>query len=77
MSTEEYQTGYADGYSKGWNDAVDEGCEKPNEADELIRNLGFDPERFRTDGGAINHAKLRAAILNPDEYAGLKEGGAT
>lgn len=76
MTTEEYQIGYSDGYDKGWNEAIDDEREKPNEADELIRKLGFDPQRFRTEGGAINHEKLRAAILNPDEYAGLKEGGA-
>jgi hypothetical protein len=39
-----------------------------SEVDELIRNLGFDPEQFRTEAGFINHMKLRAAIQHPDEY---------
>lgn len=39
-----------------------------NEADDLIRNLGFDPEQFRTEAGFVNHMKLRAAIQHPDEY---------
>lgn len=47
---------------------------QPNEVDELIRAFGFDPGRFRTDGGTINHLKLKAAIRNPEEYAGLREG---
>ena len=42
---------------------------QPNEADDLLRRLGLDPERFRTDGGYINHMKVRAAIQHPDEYA--------
>jgi len=42
------------------------------EADDLIRSLGFDPDRFRTDGGSINHMKLVAAIKNPADYVGLK-----
>ncbi len=41
------------------------------EGDELIRSLGYDPERFRTDGGSINHMKLAAAIKHPADYAGL------
>ena len=41
---------------------------QPNEADELLRNLHLDPERYRTEGGAINHLKVRAAILNPRDY---------
>lgn len=43
-----------------------------SEADELIRALGFDPERFRTEAGFINHYKLRAAILHPEDYEGLR-----
>lgn len=42
-----------------------------SEANELIRALGFDPERFRTEAGFINHYKLRAAIRNPQDYGGL------
>jgi hypothetical protein len=41
---------------------------EPNEANDLIRNLGFDPEQFRTDAGFMNHMKLRAAIQHPEEY---------
>ena len=44
------------------------------EADDVIRALGFDPARFRTDGGHINHSRLAAAIKFPDDYAGLKLG---
>jgi len=40
----------------------------PSEADELLQNLGLNPEQYRTDGGAINHRKVKAAILHPDEY---------
>ena len=53
-------------------DAIDalaeQPAQQPNEADELIRNLGFDPEQFRTEAGFINHMKLRAAIKHPEEY---------
>lgn len=41
---------------------------KPSEADELLRNLGLNPVQFRTEGGVINHLKVKAAILRPDEY---------
>lgn len=41
------------------------------EADELLRNLGLDPERFRTEGGRINHYKVAAAIKHPADYDGL------
>lgn len=41
------------------------------EADELLRELGLDPARFRTEGGQINAGKVRAAIKHPDEYSGL------
>lgn len=47
---------------------VGQPAQQPNEADELIRNLGFDPEQFRTEAGFINHMKLRAAIKHPEEY---------
>lgn len=40
----------------------------PSEADELLQNLGLNPEQYRTDGGAINYRKVKAAILHPDEY---------
>lgn len=39
-----------------------------NEADELLRNLGLDPDTYRTDGGYINHLKVKAAIRNPEGY---------
>ena len=47
--------------------------QQPNEADDLLRNLGLDPETYRTDGGSINHLKVKAAILNPSEYPHLKQ----
>jgi len=40
-----------------------------NEADELLRNLGLDPDTYRTDGGYINPLKVKAAIRNPDKYS--------
>lgn len=43
-------------------------AQQVNEADELLRNLGLDPDTYRTDGGYINHLKVKAAILHPDEY---------
>jgi hypothetical protein len=39
-----------------------------DEADELLRAIGLDPERYRTEGGALNLPKIRAAIKHPDEY---------
>lgn len=33
-----------------------------DDADELIRLMGFDPEQYRTDGGSINLPKLRASV---------------
>ena len=33
-----------------------------NDADELIRLMGFSPEHYRTDGGSINLSKLRDAV---------------
>lgn len=33
-----------------------------NDADELLRMLGLDPERCRTDGGAINLARVRTFL---------------
>ena len=39
-----------------------------NESDELLKHLGLDPERFRTDGGYINHLKVKAAIRHPYDY---------
>lgn len=41
------------------------------EAAELLRGMGLDPERFRTEGGRLNPAKVRAAIRHPESYAGL------
>jgi len=43
-------------------------AEQANEADELLRNLGLDPERYRTEAGFINHLKVKAAIKYPDQY---------
>ncbi len=42
--------------------------QEPNEADELLRHLGLDPQTYRTDGGAINRMKVKAALAHPDEY---------
>lgn len=44
-----------------------------NEADDLLRNLGLDPEQYRTDGGAINHLKVKAAIRYPQDYARIDQ----
>ena len=38
------------------------------EADELLRCLGLDPQTYRTNGGAINRMKVKAALSHPDEY---------
>lgn len=38
------------------------------DADELLKLLRLDPERYRTDGGYINLPKVRAALANPDDY---------
>lgn len=76
MTTEEYQIGYSDGYDKGWNEAIDDERDKPSEVDQLIRRLGFDPEQFRKANWSIDHENLRAAILHPEDYEGLREGGA-
>jgi hypothetical protein len=40
----------------------------PSEADQLLINLGLNPVQYRTDGGAINHMKVKAAILHPQDY---------
>lgn len=47
--------------------------EQPDEADELLRRLGLDPEQYRTDGGAINHLKVKAAIRHPESYPYLNQ----
>lgn len=44
---------------------------EPCEADELLREIGLDPERFRSEGGWLNAGKVLAAIRNPVDYAGL------
>lgn len=38
------------------------------EADDLLRALGLNPDAYRTDGGAINHLKVKAALKYPQEY---------
>lgn len=43
----------------------------PDEADELLVNLGLDPQAYRTDGGAINYLKVKAALRHSDEYPQL------
>ena len=42
-----------------------------DEADQLLRDLGLDPSRFRTVGGSLNAGKIRAALLHPESYTGL------
>lgn len=44
-----------------------------NEADDLLRRLGLDPDQYRTDGGYINHLKVKAAIKNPNDYPRLNQ----
>lgn len=43
-----------------------------DDADELVRLMGFDPEQYRTDSGSINLPKLRAVAAQagqvPDEW---------
>ena len=48
--------------------AVAAPVQEPNEADELLRHLGLDPQTYRTDGGTINRMKVKAALAHPDEY---------
>ena len=43
-------------------------AEQVGEADELLRNLGLDPKACRTEGGHINHLKVKAAIKHPEDY---------
>ena len=43
-------------------------AEQVGEADELLRNLGLDPNAYRTEGGHINHLKVKAAIKHPEDY---------
>ena len=43
-------------------------AEQAGEADELLRNLGLDPNAYRTEGGHINHLKVKAAIKHPEDY---------
>lgn len=40
----------------------------PSVADDVLEALDLSPEKFRTEGGAINRGKLRAAILHPYNY---------
>ena len=46
----------------------------PSEADELLLNLGLNPVQYRTEGGAINHLKVKAAILHPQDYPQYVKG---
>ena len=39
-----------------------------DEADYLLRALGLDPAQYRTDGGALNLPKIKAAIKHPKDY---------
>lgn len=36
--------------------------------DRVLQALDLDPERYRTEGGAVNLARLRATLLHPEEY---------
>lgn len=44
------------------------GGHAPGPADEVLQALDLDPERYRTEGGAINRNKLRATIKHPQDY---------
>lgn len=44
------------------------------DADELLKLLRLDPERYRTEGGYINIPKVRAALANPDDYPMMPNG---
>lgn len=50
------------------NEALSASKPETSEADDLLRRLGLDPEQYRTDGGYINHLKVKAAIRYPDSY---------
>lgn len=61
-------------YALGWADRIEAALAAmggQEEAAELLRGMGLDPERFRTEGGRLNPAKVRAAIRHPESYAGL------
>ena len=71
--------GYFRAEPMGWTDcaATDEGAialyERPAASsqtltDEVFAALELDPEAFRTEGGAVNAGKLKAAILHPYNY---------
>lgn len=47
--------------------------QESSEADELLVNLGLDPQAYRTDGGAINYLKVKAAMRHPAEYPVKRE----
>lgn len=53
-----------------WQASQDAGAQD-DEADELLRHLGLDPDTYRTDGGAINHLKVKAALRYPENYPRL------
>lgn len=46
--------------------------EPADETDDLLLALGLPPERYRTEGGALNLPKIKAAIQHPDEYPRLE-----
>lgn len=50
---------------------IADACNARMEADDLLRDMGLDPARFRTEAGFLNPGKVRAAILHPDDYAAL------
>lgn len=41
--------------------------------DALLRHLGQNPERFRSEGGAINGSRLRAWLASRDDTAGEED----
>jgi hypothetical protein len=45
----------------------------PDEADDLLRLIGLDPERYRTECGFLNMPKVRAALKYPDQYPWLAD----
>jgi hypothetical protein len=48
--------------------AADRAARSGSAADDVLEALDLDPEKFRTEGGAVNRGKLRAALLHPADY---------
>ena len=48
-------------------------AEAERDADNLLRRLNLDPERYRTECGYLNVPKIISAIKHPDEYPRLTD----